>query len=67
MKIRITGTEKEFSKLMPFLEKNKEIFDSWQRPRKGGNPKYKDNNQLLSYIEINILELIREQSTALTK
>lgn len=52
MKVRLIGTEEEFKQVTPVLEKKRQHFDSWRKPQKGNNPKYKDNPQLLQYLEM---------------
>ena len=63
MKIRITGNEDDFGKLLPVLTKHKSEFDSFRKPQKGNNPRYKEGGdkynpkegeQLLMYLEISV-------------
>lgn len=60
MKIRLTGSPKEFQGLnIDDLDRNK--FLSFRKPQKGGNPKYKEGGEkydpskgemLLMYVEV---------------
>ena len=59
MKLRIIATEQEFEKILPILKRKRALFDSWRKPQKGNNPKYKDNPQLLQYLEIDSETFIR--------
>lgn len=56
MKLRIIGTESEFQQLnVDTLDKNK--FETFRKPQKGNNPKYKDKPQLLMYVELSTVSV----------
>lgn len=66
MKLRLTGTEKEFEKLsIDTLDRNQ--FSTFRKPQKGNNPRYKEGGdkydkkvgeQSLMYVEIDIKTLV---------
>lgn len=67
MKVRLTGTDKEFAKLNPdTLDRNQ--FVTFRKPQKGNNPRYKKGGdkydesvgeQSLMYVEIDIKTLVK--------
>lgn len=66
MKLRLTGSEKDFEIILSALTSHKDKFDSWRKPQKGNNPKYKEGGekfdpkkgeQSLMYLEIDAVKL----------
>lgn len=61
MKIRLTGNEADFAALEKILTANRPHFESYRKPQKGNNPRYKEGGdkydpkkgeQLLMYLDI---------------
>lgn len=57
MKIRIVGNKEEFELIMPCLQQIMSLFKVFNEPSPGTNKKYKNNNELLCYIEIDSKKL----------
>ena len=66
MRIRITGTEAEFEQIAALQPAIKNASESYRKPQKGNNPRYKKggdkhdgNEYLLQYIEIDLEKLLQ--------